>query len=186
MRRKKQKTGKIIFTLLLLVALVIAGFCIYKFFFEPINTEEKNDQKDQTSVQQTPNPTPDPDPTPNPDSQKEIIPEEIKNPVQYAGENPNENEKLTGVITYAGATSNNVIIRVNIDQYIASGSCKLSLIKNDTVKYEENSNLIADVSTSTCEGFNIARGKLENGNYIIRIELASDGKTGTISGELNI
>ena len=178
MRRKKQKTRKIVSSLIIILLLAAAGFCVYKFFFENQKEEKKTETQTQTVV-----PTEEKDPN----KPEEISPELTKKPVQkYEGEDPNENETLTGVITYAGATSNNVIVRVNIDQYIDGGSCVLKLIKNDSVEYEETSNLIADVSTSTCEGFNIVRTNLSDGNYTIRIELSSNGKTGSISGELNI
>ena len=36
---------------------------------------------------------------------------------EYAGEDPNEREDLTGVVTYAGVNGNNLMIRVNIDQH---------------------------------------------------------------------
>lgn len=181
MRRKKQKTRRILRFVIIVLILAAVGFCIYKFFFEEKKTPQEDTPTDQQIVVV--------DPVSKTVEQKpeEGNPEENKKPVQtYEGGNPNENEKLTGVITYAGATSNNVIIRVNIDQYVDGGTCVLKLIQNDSIKYEESSNLIADVSTSTCEGFNIARAKIEDGNYIIRIELSSNGKTGSISGELNI
>lgn len=179
MRRKKQKSRKIIGSILIVILLVGIGFCIYKVFFEKKEDSEKQVQTQTQTI--TPSKK---DDQKQPDEDKKM---EDKKPIQkYEGEDPNENEKLTGVITYAGATSNNVIVRVNIDQYINGGSCILKMIKNDSVEYEETSNLIADVSTSTCEGFNIPRAKIANGNYIIRIELVSGDKTGSISGELNI
>lgn len=178
MRRKKQTSRKIILSLIVILFLATIGFGIYKIFFEPKKDEVKPQNQSQVTK-----------PTENQDPQKpeEKPSEEIKKPIQrYEGGDPNENEKLTGAITYTGATSNNIIIRVNIDQYVDGGSCELKLIKNDKIEYQETSNLIADVATSTCEGFNIPRSKIENGNYVIKIDLKSNEKTGSISGELNL
>lgn len=177
MRRKKQTSRKIIITVIVIAILAAVGFCAYKIFFE----KKPEAQKPQSESQEI-----------KPEEEKQAQKQEdnqegVKKPIQkYEGSNPNEGEKLTGVITYAGATSNSIIIRVNIDQYVDGGSCELKLIKNDKIEYQETSNLIADVATSTCEGFNIPRSKIENGNYIIKIDLKSNEKTGSISGELNL
>lgn len=179
MRRKKQKTRKIIISLAIILFLAAISFCIYKFFFE--NKKEEVQPQNQTQTITPVAEEKDPKKTEN------NLPETTKKQIQkYEGENPNENEKLTGVITYAGVTADSVIVRVNIDQYTDGGLCILKLIKKNVTEYEQVSSLIADVSTSTCVGFNIAREDLTGGNYIIRIELSSDGKTGSISGELNI
>lgn len=105
--------------------------------------------------------------------------------VQYEGEDPNDLEELTGVVTYAGVVDGNLMIRVNIDQFLSGGSCTLNLIKDGSNVYSETTEIVSMVSTSTCDGFDVAQG-LSSGNYNIVITLNSEGKTGRISGEVNI
>ena len=107
---------------------------------------------------------------------------EEKTPTQgFDGEDPNIKNELTGIITTARVSEENLIIRVEIDQFLTSGTCKLVLSKGENT-YSEDANIFADASTSTCEGFNIPVSKLEDGNWKIRIELSSNSKTGQIEG----
>lgn len=180
MRRKKQKTKKIILTILFLAALGAIGFVVYKNFFE----KKEETKPAQTTQTQTLKPEPEPTPETKPIDDEKV---NGKDPIyQYDGKNPNESESLTGVITYAGATSTNLIIRVNIDQYISGGTCNLSLSQGGSVVYTASANLIADVSTSTCEGFTVPLSNLNPGYYSIKIDLTSSDKTGVIEGEVNL
>ncbi len=181
MRRKKRKNGKIIFGILIIAALSVAGFFCYEYFFKP------KEENKPTTPSQTVTPTP----VENPDNGRGETPEKPleKEPVvQYDGNNPNEAASLTGVVTYAGATDSNVIIRVNIDQYVDGGSCNLSLYQNGNAVYQAGASLIADVSTSTCDGFNIPRSSIYNagGTYEIVINLFAGDKKGTIKGEVSL
>ena len=111
---------------------------------------------------------------------------EQKRVKQYEGEDPNNAEELSGAVTYAGVNSGVLIIGMNIDQFLSSGNCALSLIRNGNEIYSANANIVAEVSTSTCDGFNIPAGSLGNGNTEIIIKLSSGEKTGTIKGEVNL
>ena len=107
--------------------------------------------------------------------------------VQYEGENPNSATDLTGVVTYAGLVGDKLTIRVNINQYLSGGSCALRLLYEDDINvYSETVNIVNSASTSTCEGFDVPRTGLAGGKYSIIINLASDGKTGVINGEVNL
>lgn len=105
--------------------------------------------------------------------------------VLYEGEDPNEQEELTGVVTYAGVSGDNLIIRVNIDQYVTEGSCELNLVQGGSVIYADAANITTAATTATCEGFNVSTGGL-SGNYQIVIKISSNGKIGTINGEVNV
>lgn len=105
---------------------------------------------------------------------------------QYEGEDPNKAEELTGVVTYVGVNNGVLMIGVNIDQFLGSGDCELSLTRNGNVIYTENTSIVADVSTSSCDGFNISTSGLGGGATEIIIKLSSGGKTGTIKGEVNL
>ena len=61
-----------------------------------------------------------------PTIEKEEIP-------QYDGEDPNMAEELSGALTYVGVSGNNLLIRVNIDQYLSSGTCRLELNRGGQV-----------------------------------------------------
>lgn len=106
---------------------------------------------------------------------------------QYDGENPNEMEVLTGAITFARVSGDNLLIRNNIDQYLESGTCELFLSKEGEIIYNNVANIAGNVSTSTCEGFDVPVSELGgSGAITIKINLDSGEKTGIIWGEIEI
>lgn len=106
--------------------------------------------------------------------------------VQYEGEDPNKAQELTGVVTYAGVSGENLIIRVNIDQYLNGGKCTLGLRREGGNIYSAEATIVDAASTSTCEGFNVPLSEVGNGHTMIWIFLESGGKTGEIHGEVNL
>ena len=121
-------------------------------------------------------------------SEEQSVEEEAKKEdvKQYEGDSPNKSETLTGVISYAGVSGENLMVRVNIDQYLAGGSCKMNLIKDGATIYNNTVAIESSVSTSTCNGFNVPVSELSNGNFKIEVALESDGKYGKIVGEVSI
>ena len=115
----------------------------------------------------------------------EDIEESLKEPVQYEGEDPNLSASLTGTITTARVVGSTAIIRVNIDQYLSSGSCALEL-KSASGSYSDSANIVTSASTSTCEGFNIPVKNLASGTWQIEITISSGSKNGKITGEINL
>lgn len=111
---------------------------------------------------------------------------EKKKVVQYEGGDPNLTEELSGVVSYAGKSGDNVIIRVIIDQYLGEGSCVLELVNNDTVVYDKETSVVPMVSTSSCDGFDIPLSELSSGLFGITIKVKSGEKTGVILGEINV
>lgn len=109
-----------------------------------------------------------------------------KKVTQYEGADPNKSEELTGVITYAGAVGENLMIRTNIDQYLGEGTCELAILQNGNIIYSATVEIAAEASTSSCQGFDVPLAGLGNGNYQINIKLSSGGKVGTINGEANL
>lgn len=105
-----------------------------------------------------------------------------KTPVKYDGDDPNSLDSITGLVTYSGINNDNLVVRVNIDQFLNSGECKISV-----GAFSEIVNLIPNASTSTCEGFDIPLSSLsdEGGEYKFIIELSSGEKTGTIEGSIS-
>lgn len=175
-RRKNRKKLSLILFLILIVAAGAVGYFVWNGYFR---TEEKgNDSSDMVE-----------DVVLDGDmggkgSADDMVVEEKEPVVQYDGEDPNELDGLTGVITYADVVGDKLMIRVNIDQYLESGSCELSLIQG-SVKYSDTAN-INSVTTATCEGFDVPVNELGEGNYQITIKLNAGGKTGTINGEVNV
>ena len=113
------------------------------------------------------------------------VEENTKAQTQNEGSDPNKSAALTGVFTHIAATDEKLTIRVNIDQYLSSGTCELTL-KNGDKSYTESANIADSASTSTCEGFDIPLSKLSSGSWGIIIRLSSGDKTGEISGKVAI
>ena len=109
-----------------------------------------------------------------------------KTPIQNDGDDPNTKDSLTGVITMAEASNGMVHIRVNIDQYLSSGTCKLDMHSDSGVTFNDNAVIIPTASTSTCEGFDIPVSNLTSGHWSININLETSDKTGVITGDINI
>lgn len=176
---KRQKKPKSLKTLILLLLFAAACFGVY-FALDYFSPHKDGEEVPST---ETPVATNDDQPT----ATTEDTPAVVKDPIpQYDGEDPNESTALTGVITYAGANGNQFMIRVNIDQYLSSGTCNLILSQNGAAVYGDSAAIIDAASTSTCEGFNIATAELSSGHYDITINLTADGKTGTITGEADL
>lgn len=105
---------------------------------------------------------------------------------QYDGDDPNDAESLSGVVTYAGVNGNNLVIRVNIDQYLTSGQCKLALMKDEVVAYSDVVNIAGGPSTASCEGFDVPISKIGSGDIEIVVEIKSGDKNGVIRGRTSI
>ncbi len=105
---------------------------------------------------------------------------------QYEGEDPNQAEELSGVVTYAGVSDDVLMIRTSIDQYLTEGSCNLTLVRGSDIIYGDTTNIVGDVSTASCEGFDVPVAVLGEGDIKILIVLNADGRVGSISGEVNI
>ena len=107
---------------------------------------------------------------------------------QYDGDDEEEDETadLTGVVTYAAVNGDNLMIRVNIDQFLASGTCELVLRKDGVSIYNTTTDIMSVATTSTCNGFDIPAAELESGEMTMIIYLNADGRTGEITGEVAI
>ena len=106
---------------------------------------------------------------------------------QYDGEDPNMSESLSGAVTYAGVVDERLMIRMNIDQYLEEGRCELSLVKDGATIYNSVANVVSNVTTATCEGFDIPMGELEESGLIeIKINITAGNKTGVVWGEVGI
>ena len=121
----------------------------------------------------------------NSDDKKEEPKQEEKVP-QYEGESPNKSETLTGLITYADVVDEELTIRVNIDQFLQSGNCNLTMSRNGVTYYTQSVGIQESVTTSTCDGYKIPVSDLPKGDLSVEIDLESDGKSGKIVGKVRI
>ncbi len=176
MAQKRKNSKKWIFWVLMLVLFVAAAvvcYLVWNNYFR--DKKEDKPTEEQSLVEEHEEKKAE-------EKKEETI--EKKKVVQYEGEDPNTQEELTGVVTYAGVNGDNLMIRVNIDQYLESGSCELSLMQNG-VAYSDVANIVGSAATATCEGFNVPVSGL-GGDYEIVIKISSGDKTGTINGKVEI
>lgn len=178
-RRRSKKWISWLIILILLIAAAVVCVLVWNSYFKPKDEpkpeeqssveEKKEEQKTEENKKQT-----------------ESQPEEKKKVEQYDGEDPNKKAEITGVITYAGVSGDNLMIRVNIDQYLNSGTCSLTLRQGGGNAYSATASVIDAASTSTCEGFNVPVSGFPAGTYNIIIYINSGDKTGEISGEVTL
>ncbi len=190
-RRRKSKKSYLIAILLLAAVIVLALFLIldHKNQEKPQPTEAP-DNSTVVSTQPEPSDSSSAAEKDNENISSEPTPEQapVENPkqtTQNEGVNPNTLAEITGVITRANVTNDKLLIRVNIDQYLTSGSCSLTLTSGDN-KYTDAANIIAEASTSTCAGFDIPTSELGSGNWNITIQISSGDKKGIINGEVSL
>lgn len=168
--------------LVVIVLLVVGGVAIWKNNSrEPEKGEvetSKAAEKENAKVEKTEETKPE-------ESVADKVVEEKKVP-QYEGNDPNTAEELTGVITYAGVVGDKLMIRVNIDQFLDTGTCELGLRQQGMNIYNTSARIISNVSTATCEGFDVPLSSVGSGSAHIIVTVQSGGKTGTIEGEATI
>jgi len=180
---KRKKHTSLIWLFLIILAVTVVGLvCLTEFtdfniknLFPENNTisEEKQDL-----------------PTENTNEEEVvssgIVEDEVEKPTQYEGNNPNSEPALTGNITYAGVLNKKITIRVNIDQFLNNGTCKLTMRSGDS-EYSEEVNIVESAATSTCKGFDIPLDKVsKSGDWSIEILVESNGKSGKINGKVKI
>lgn len=178
-RRSKKWIGVLMFLILAVVAVVMVVLVKNNLFGDKA---EKNNSHTDTSVEQNKDEKKDDN---KPNDQKADSKEEVKVP-QYEGESPNKSETLTGLITYADVSGEDLVVRVNIDQFLQEGNCSLSVIKNGANLYSETVAIQESVSTSTCDGFKIPVSRLSKGDLQIEILLESGDRNGKITGRVRI
>ncbi len=179
--KNKQVTSTILFLILLVAAGVIAFFAC-KIFLKDI--EKGDDKKGNTTIVEKPTRKP----VPRDEEKLDVEAPQDEGPeekaIQYEGEDPNLRSELTGVITYSSIEDGILSLRVNIDQYVSSGECKLELVQEGNVLYSSIVSLMDAASTSTCDGFDAEIADGMSGDIDIVITISGDGKVGVINGGL--
>lgn len=187
MNKKRSNSRIIVKRLLMLVVLVIiglAGFLVWTNFFneKPVGEivaedvkEKKGSEMDLYEVKKE-----------KQENQGVGEDKEEKKVEQYDGDDPNNAEDLSGVVTYAGVSGDKLVIRVNIDQYLSSGQCRLMLVNEGVVIYNDTVGIVGSASTASCEGFDVPLSKIDGGDIEIHVKIDSENKSGTIQGGVRI
>ena len=190
MANKRKRSKKWIYWVVVLVLVVVAGvvaYLVWNNYFA--NKSDNTTEPETTSKEETPEKTSDtkkPD-TDNTGTEDYTEPEQEKEKVlTYEGGDPNKAEELTGALTFASVEGDYLLLRVNIDQYLNSGTCQLSLSQNGGIVYSESANITSAASTATCEGFNVPLSALGTGDFEVVVHLDSAGKSGFIRGGVTI
>ena len=184
---KHRRNKRIKACIKVLLCLILLGGAAYAVWYFRI-------RKDEPKVEEAP--TPSEVQTAKNDSDKQIAtdvtpttePVNVENPKdipQNEGTDPNKSAVITGVLTRADVSGDKAIIRVNIDQYLSSGTCTLT-ISSGSNQLVKTANLIPSAATSTCEGFDVPSSELANFSrpLSISISLTSGDKTGIIEGQV--
>ena len=181
-RKNKNQNKKIICGVIILFLVVAGGVAGILMWHNSSNRE--NDSRTETvssdeSKTETIERTTDGTGSTTTDIEKEKV-------TQYDGEDPNTSENLSGVVTYADVVDDQLMIRLNIDQYLDSGECELTLTKDGATIYTSIANIVGGPATATCEGFDVPVEELGGGNIQININLSAGDRKGSIRGEANI
>ncbi|MBQ3445501.1 hypothetical protein IJG29_02125 [Candidatus Saccharibacteria bacterium] len=181
-KRSKKWVWGVVFAVLVAVAAVIV-YLVWDGYFKEKQPENKGEDKSSSTVEVV-------EKEPQVDEETEKVSKEAaqKAEIVYSDEAENEAkyDEITGVITYAGVAGDNLMIRVNIDQYVTGGQCELALRAEGGSVYSDAAPIIDAAATATCEGFNVPLAGLPSGELNIVIYLAAGDKTGEIRGSVNL
>lgn len=180
-RKRNFRWVKWLFFLVLIVAAIVVAILVKNNF----DSKPRIDNDQQTTNIDKPEEEKEKTEEETDENKKEESASEEKVP-QYDGESPNKSETLTGLITYADVVNDELIIRVNIDQFLQSGSCNLVISRNGVTHYTKSVSIQESVTTSTCDGYKIPVSELSKGDFSVEIDLNSDNKSGKITGRVRI
>lgn len=168
----------LLFLVLIIAAIVVVVLIKNNYFGEKQENNAQQSENENKSEDDKPKEGTD-------ETSTEETKQEEKAP-QYEGESPNKSENLTGLITYADVINDELVIRVNIDQFLQSGNCNLTMSRNGVTHYSQSVGIQESVTTSTCDGYKIPVSELPKGDFQVEIDLESDGKSGKITGRVRI
>ncbi len=118
------------------------------------------------------------------DEENDLPPEDQKVIMQYEGENPNELDHLTGLITYTEVKDGTLVAMVSIDQYLGNGTCVANLKNDGGIAASAEQAIEADASTSHCGPITVNLAGASGGKYQLEVVISSGGKTGTITSNV--
>ena len=180
-RRNKKWISWLIWLILFVVGAVVCYLVWDSYFREKSTNTQNTEEVEESKKENVEMPE-------KKEEEKQIVDDkkEEKKVEQYDGEDPNDAEALSGVVTYAGVNGEKLMIRVNIDQYLGGGQCKLELMKDGITVYNNMANIVGGASTATCEGFDVPVSEIGRGALEIVINVSSGDRSGIIRGEMSI
>lgn len=202
--KKQKRINKKILIIATIATVLLIGGGTYAYF--SLNSDHKNTEKSQNTATKTSSDkkTKSSDKQSAQDAKNEAnrkdssqtseqnTTSDNKTPVKYENYTPESSEKLTGTINYAAAVDDTLVIRTTINQLISSGRCKLTLTGPSGQSINIESDMIANPSTSSCKGFDVALGRLgatnvaRQGSWKINIDITADNKSGTLASEVKL
>lgn len=186
-KRRRRKNGKKwMFWGVMLILFVVAGvmcYLVWDAYFR-VKDEGETGDSEGASVEVVEKPEEKKEEELKEEEEPEVV--EKEKVVQYEGEDPNESNELTGVVTSAMLEGNYLVVRVNIDQYLSEGNCILELMQNGRVIYSDMVGIEAMVTTATCERMAVPASELNGGEYEVVVRLESGGKRGVIRGNASL
>lgn len=120
------------------------------------------------------------------DEELDLSPEDQKVIVQYEGENPNELDHLTGLITYTEVKDGKLLAMVSIDQYLSEGICTANLKNDSGIAATAKQPVEADASTSHCGPIAVSLSGVSGGKYQLEVVISSGDRTGTLTSNVEI
>lgn len=183
-QRKQKNKRNILWILVIVVVLLLAGVGGY-FAMNALNGEKENKEETSEYEEKKEQEKYNENSKKSEETEEEVV-VEGKEIIQYEGADANDSEVLTGVVTYAAVSGDNLMIRVSIDQYLSNGTCGLTLSRGGDIIYSSIANIVGIASTSTCEGFDVPISELGGGAIKININLNDGERSGELRGEVNI
>lgn len=175
----KRRSKKPLIIIAIVVLVLLGGYIAYAATSSswPFTQKDASHTSDNTNL--TPTNSKDNSQTTDTNSPADHTPVQNDTP---SGDKTSSN-KLTGVITSNSVSNGQLVLRTTINQLVEDGTCDLTLTNSSTGKVVKRSaSIIANPSSSTCEGFNIPTSDLGSGSWDITINLTSGDRTGQITG----
>ncbi|MDR0887184.1 MAG: hypothetical protein LBM97_00615 [Candidatus Nomurabacteria bacterium] len=166
---KKSNTPRNIIIIVFLI--ILLGMCAYFIFVNKKPPEGTAEPEEATQITQ--------DSDDSYVDAGETITPDIKIPIQ--NETSVDQNEITGNITSQSVNSEILQIRLQIDQYLLSGTCTITI-----GTFWQTVNIVPNASSSTCKGFDLEIADLPSNANNFTINIESNGKTGTINGEINL
>jgi len=194
LKKAKKNPAKIISLVALAVIIVAAaGYGSYAFMAKtwPFATQKPATANDATSKPFTDATSDSSTSKPPSASDQDKTPTQSTPPSDdsntSSGNSSSDNNGITGSINYASATDDTLKVRVTITELLNSGTCTLTLSNATTGSSTTyKADIIANPSSSTCDGFNIPTKNLAKGDYNISVHLSSGDKSGVASSKVTI
>ncbi len=186
MRVQKKSPSKKALTIAILSTLIlVAGLVTYALLtssnennYTPSTSENTRPNTDDVDTKPSDDTSTNSSDKPDHEAEKDISP-------PYEGENVDNSRTLSGVISYKSVVDGNLVIRTTINQMLGSGTCSLTL-SNGQKTVTRSSSIAQNPSSSTCEGFSVPTTELGSGTWDIKVQVSSDGRTGTLSNSISL